>query len=137
MVGRRQPRGLEDASPGDAFPLTDSSPSAIRPGLINRESGLQSSWPDPLNESRASIVIVVSMTTSLRDLPSRVDIDADGSGLDEVNYAKCEDIKPVSAERGSGASSSSLTMPCLRSPALRSLHDLRDTLALRPAGLAS
>lgn len=54
---------------------------------------------DPLNESRAGVVIVVPCTTAHRDLPSHVEIERGDSGLDEVIYAKCEDIKPVSEQR--------------------------------------
>jgi mRNA interferase MazF len=44
-------------------------------------------------------VIVVPTTTTFRDLPSHVEIDANGSGLDEVSYGRCEDIKSVSERR--------------------------------------
>ncbi len=54
---------------------------------------------DPLNESRAGVVIVVPTTTTLRGLPSHIEIDANDSGLDEVSYAKCEDVKSVSERR--------------------------------------
>ena len=54
---------------------------------------------DPLNESRAGIVIVVPTTTTHRGLPSHVEIDPSRSGLDELSYAKCEDVKSVSVQR--------------------------------------
>lgn len=54
---------------------------------------------DPLNDSRAGVVIVVPTTTTHRDLPSHVEVDRGSSGLDEVSYAKCEDIKSISGER--------------------------------------
>jgi mRNA interferase MazF len=54
---------------------------------------------DPLNDSRSGVVIVVPCTTAHRGLPSHVEIDPMSSGLDEVSYAKCEDIKSVSDER--------------------------------------
>jgi mRNA interferase MazF len=54
---------------------------------------------DPLNETRAGIVIVVPMTTAHRGLPSHVEIEPGGSGLDDLSYAKCEDIKSVSEQR--------------------------------------
>jgi mRNA interferase MazF len=62
-----------------------------RPGLVVSA--------DPLNESRAGVVVVVPMTTSRRGLPSHVEIDAGSSGLDDVSYAKCEDVKSVSEQR--------------------------------------
>lgn len=54
---------------------------------------------DPLNESRAGIVIVVPTTTTHRGLPSHVEIDQNRSGLDELSYAKCEDVKSVPVQR--------------------------------------
>ena len=54
---------------------------------------------DPLNEGRAGVVIVVPCTTTRRGLPSHVEIEAGRSGLDDVSYAKCEDVKSVSEER--------------------------------------
>lgn len=54
---------------------------------------------DGLNQSRAGVVILVPCTTSRRGLPSHVELDPAASGLDEVSYAKCEDIKSVSEER--------------------------------------
>jgi mRNA interferase MazF len=44
-------------------------------------------------------VIVVPITTPRRDLPSHVEIEPGGSGLDEVSYAECEDVKSISEER--------------------------------------
>jgi mRNA interferase MazF len=54
---------------------------------------------DRLNESRAGVVIVVPCTTTRRGLPSHVEIEPNGSGLDSVSYAKCEDVKSVSDRR--------------------------------------
>lgn len=54
---------------------------------------------DGLNGSRAGVVIVVPCTTTHRNLPSHVELDPDDTGLDEVSYAKCEDLKSVSERR--------------------------------------
>ena len=54
---------------------------------------------DPLNDSRAGVVIVVPCTTRRRELPSHVELDPKECGLDEVSYAKCEDVKSVSEHR--------------------------------------
>ena len=51
-----------------------------------------------LNESQAGVVIVVPITRSRRNLPSHVELEP-GSGLTEVSYAKCEDVKSVSEYR--------------------------------------
>lgn len=52
-----------------------------------------------LNDGPSGLVIVVPMTTSARGLPTHIEIDASQSGLDEVSYAKCEDIKSVPSLR--------------------------------------
>ncbi|HTW42869.1 MAG TPA: type II toxin-antitoxin system PemK/MazF family toxin [Solirubrobacteraceae bacterium] len=54
---------------------------------------------DLLNESHAGVVIVVPITTAYRGLPSHIEIEPGTSGLDEISYAKCEDVKSVSEER--------------------------------------
>lgn len=54
---------------------------------------------DPLNESRAGIAIVVPCTTARRGLPSHIELDPTSTGLDQISYAKCEDIKSVSEHR--------------------------------------
>ena len=54
---------------------------------------------DALNESRAGVVIVIPVTTSRRGLPSHIEIEPGMSGLDEMSYAKCEDVKSISEER--------------------------------------
>jgi mRNA interferase MazF len=54
---------------------------------------------DPLNDSRAGVIIVVPCTTTRRGLSSHVELEPAASGLDHITYAKCEDIKSVSDER--------------------------------------
>jgi mRNA interferase MazF len=54
---------------------------------------------DRLNDGPAGIAIVVPCTTTMRDLPSHIEIQSETSGLDEVSYAKCEDVKSVSEQR--------------------------------------
>lgn len=54
---------------------------------------------DLLNDSRAGVVVMIPVTTTYRDLPSHVEIDRGSSGLDEISYAKCEDVKSISAQR--------------------------------------
>jgi mRNA interferase MazF len=54
---------------------------------------------DLLNDSRAGIAVVVPITTTYRGLPSHIEIDPNNSGLDEISYAKCEDVKSVSEQR--------------------------------------
>lgn len=47
----------------------------------------------------SGVVMVVPLTTTRRDLPSHVEIDRGLSGLDDVSYAKGEDLKSVSVDR--------------------------------------
>lgn len=54
---------------------------------------------DLLNESPAGIVIAVPTTTAVRGLPSQIELDPDHTGLDHLCYAKCEDVKSISAQR--------------------------------------
>lgn len=54
---------------------------------------------DALNEGPAGVVVVVPLTTAHRGLPSHIEIDPETSGLGEVSYAKCEDVKSISSER--------------------------------------
>ena len=65
--------------------------SGRRPGVVLSA--------DALNESPAGVLIVVPCTTARRGLPSHVELDPATSGLRDVSYAKCEDVKSVSDQR--------------------------------------
>jgi mRNA interferase MazF len=52
-----------------------------------------------LNDSRAGVVVVVPLTTAYRGLPSHVEIEPGDSGLEEISYVKCEDVKSISEQR--------------------------------------
>jgi len=54
---------------------------------------------DHLNDSQASLVIVVPVTSTRWGLPSHVEIETGQSGLEQASYAKGEDIKSVSQGR--------------------------------------
>lgn len=54
---------------------------------------------DLLNDSRAGVVLGVPTTTTYRGLPSHVEINSGSSGLEEISYAKCEDVKSISEQR--------------------------------------
>jgi mRNA interferase MazF len=54
---------------------------------------------DEMNEGQSGLVIVIPITSTRRGLPSHVELDDQAAGLDEVSYAKCEDIKSVSDRR--------------------------------------
>jgi len=63
--------------------------AGMRPALVVSSDGL--------NDGPAGLSIVVPMTSTRRGIPSHIEIDE--AGLDEVSYAKCEDVKAVSEER--------------------------------------
>jgi mRNA interferase MazF len=52
-----------------------------------------------LNDGPSGLVIVVPITTARRGLPSHIELDGPETGLDEVSYAKCEDVKSISDRR--------------------------------------
>ena len=52
-----------------------------------------------MNDGRSGLIIVVPVTSTRRELPSHVELDDPETGLDEVSYAKCEDIKSISDQR--------------------------------------
>ena len=54
---------------------------------------------DELNDGPSGLVIVVPVTSTRRRLPSHIELDDPATGLDEISYAKCEDIKSVSERR--------------------------------------
>ena len=54
---------------------------------------------DELNDGPSGLVIVIPITSTRRALPSHIELDDRSTGLDEVSYAKCEDIKSVSDRR--------------------------------------
>ncbi len=63
------------------------------------ESPSHGAYSDALNEGPAGVLVVVPITSTKRDLPSHIEIDDVDSGLDEVSYAKCEDLKSISEKR--------------------------------------
>ncbi len=54
---------------------------------------------DALNEGPAGVIMVVPITSARRDLPSHIEIDDPDSGLDQISYAKGEDLKTISTQR--------------------------------------
>jgi mRNA interferase MazF len=54
---------------------------------------------DRLNRSRAGLTIVIPITSAYRAIPSHVRIEPGASGLNDISYAKSEDIKSVSTRR--------------------------------------
>jgi mRNA interferase MazF len=55
-----------------------------------------------LNAGPGGVIVVVPLTTARRGLPLHVEVEPGVSGLDEVSYAKCEDVKSIPVERLEG-----------------------------------
>lgn len=70
---------------------TGREQSGRRPALIVSS--------DMLNGGPAGVVIAIPLTTARRGLPSHVEIEPGSSGLQEISYAKCEDVKSISEQR--------------------------------------
>ena len=54
---------------------------------------------DLWNDGPSGVTVVVPLTTTRRGLVTHVEIEPGTSGLNDVSYAKCEDIKSISVER--------------------------------------
>ena len=75
----------------DLDPTRGHEQAGKRPGLIVSA--------DPLNHGPAGLVIIVPITTRERGIPFHIRIDSDEGGLRQVSFAKCEDVRSVSADR--------------------------------------
>jgi mRNA interferase MazF len=74
--------------------LVDFGPSVGREQAGVRPAVIVSA--DPLNDGPSGVIIVVPLTSSRRGLPSHVEVEPGLSGLDEISYAKGEDVKSIS-----------------------------------------
>ncbi len=54
---------------------------------------------DILNNGPGGLVVVVPMTSTGYGLRSHVELDPEGSGLDHICYARCDQLRVVSIER--------------------------------------
>ncbi len=75
----------------DLDPTRGHEQAGKRPGLIVSA--------DPLNQGPAGLVIIVPITSRERGIPFHVRIEASEGGLRQVSFAKCEDVRSVSADR--------------------------------------
>ena len=63
----------------------------VRPALVVSADG----WNGP-----ASTVTVLPITRTSHDFPTRIELEATAqSGLEEISYARCEDIRAISERR--------------------------------------
>ena len=63
-------------------------PKGIRPVVVISDN--------QLNDGPAGLVIVVPTTTTRRALPTHIELDDKSTGLDQVSYARCEDVTSAS-----------------------------------------
>ncbi len=75
----------------DLDPVPGHEPAGRRPGLIVSV--------DLFNHGPAGLVIILPITTRERGIPFHVRLEADEGGLRQASFAKCEDVRSVSAER--------------------------------------
>lgn len=54
---------------------------------------------DILNNGSGGLVVVVPITTTGYRLRSHVELDPEGSGLDHISYARCDQLRVVSVKR--------------------------------------
>lgn len=53
---------------------------------------------DILNNGPDGLVVVVPITTAHYGLRSHVELEPEGSGLDHISYARCDQLRAVSVE---------------------------------------
>lgn len=75
----------------DLDPTRGHEQAGKRPGLIVSA--------DPLNHGPAGLVIIVPITTREWGIPFHIRLDSNEGGLRQVSFAKCEDVRSVSADR--------------------------------------
>ena len=72
-------------------PTLGHEQSGIRPGLVVSV--------DPFNDCPAELVVVLPITTRDRRIPFHVRVEPSESGLREISFIKCEDVRSVAKER--------------------------------------
>jgi mRNA interferase MazF len=72
-------------------PVVGHEQAGTRPALIVSV--------DELNHGPAELVTVLPMTTTERELASRVRVPKDQGGLWETSYIKCEEVRTISKDR--------------------------------------
>ena len=75
----------------DLNPTKGREQSGIRPALIISD--------DNFNQGPAELLIVLPITSKNKNQPLHIEILPQQSGLHEISYIKCEDIKSISKER--------------------------------------
>jgi mRNA interferase MazF len=72
-------------------PVVGHEQAGTRPALIVSV--------DELNHGPAELVTVLPLTTTERDLASRVRVPKDQGGLRKTSYIKCEEVRTISRDR--------------------------------------
>jgi mRNA interferase MazF len=75
----------------DLDPTRGHEQAGKRPGLVISV--------DTFSHGPAGLVVLVPLTTRERGIPLHVRVEPRTTGLREVSFAKCEDVRSVSRER--------------------------------------
>jgi mRNA interferase MazF len=75
----------------DLNPTRGHEQSGVRPGLVVSV--------DEFNNCPAELVVVLPVTTKEKRIPFHVRVAPAESGLREVSFIKCEDVRSVAKER--------------------------------------
>jgi mRNA interferase MazF len=75
----------------DLNPTKGHEQAGVRPGLVVSV--------DQFNDCPADLVVVLPITTKERRIPFHVRVESAESGLRDVSFIKCEDVRSVSKER--------------------------------------
>ena len=89
-----EPPARGDIWLADLNPTRGHEQAGIRPVLVISA--------DTFNSGPAGLVVVIPLTTRLRDVPLHVQLDPPEGGLQRRSAIKCEDIRSISAERLAG-----------------------------------
>jgi mRNA interferase MazF len=76
---------------GNLDPILGREQAGKRPLLVISD--------DRFNSGRSGLVIVVLLTTHLKNIPFHVTVEPPEGGLKSRSYVKCEDIRSVALER--------------------------------------
>ena len=81
---------------GEIYDIDLSSPIGHDPGFTRPATVVSA---DILNNGPGRLVVVVPITSAFYSLRSHIELDPGTSGLSHVSYARCDQLRVVSAQR--------------------------------------